>query len=349
MMIGLLFVVASLQLVACVPINTTVAVSPMDEQAAQQEQQDIACLLRDNAGKRSTFYTAVRAKHGFQDTPVRSLRPKVFQSDSVRCFSQRQCPESEITWCFNLYHPSKCIEVCWDSSGNVINMTENGLPLELDSVFSVTNGCLFSGGDSCVELKDTPFFVDGGLLTCTAESSSCVHKSFISITVDYVGLTTDPPTIQFHNASSELVLGEQNIYLVSAEYPTEPIDFFFGFSDGLTPYINGEPVAMTIPQDGPFCEVTDGCLAASPQYDNTRTERVRFYSSMVTDYGCPATSRTFYSWLVIDDAQEADDLVEYRFRASVYVYDPYPHQVYNEFTLNLSPVDQPGSGEDMTL
>ena len=70
---------------------------------------------------------------------VRSLRPKVFQSDSVRCFSQRQCPESEITWCFNLYHPSKCIEVCWDSSGNVINMTENGLPLELDSVFSVTN------------------------------------------------------------------------------------------------------------------------------------------------------------------------------------------------------------------
>lgn len=69
MTIGILFVVASLQLVACVPINTTVAVSPMEEQTAQQEQQDIACLLRDNAGKRSTFYTAVRAKHGFQDTP----------------------------------------------------------------------------------------------------------------------------------------------------------------------------------------------------------------------------------------------------------------------------------------
>ncbi len=70
-----------------------------------------------------------------------------------------------------------------------------------------------------------------------------------------MGLTTDPPTIQLHNASSNLVLGEQNIYLVSAEYPTEPIDFFFGFSDGLVPYINGEAVVMTIPQDGPFCEV----------------------------------------------------------------------------------------------
>ena len=168
MTIGILFVVASLQLVTCVPINTTAAVSPME----QQEQQNVACLLRDNAEKRSEFYTSVRAKHGFQDIPgelysivtcpivelskyhlilrlsvllivflsiVRSFRPKAFQSDSVRCFSQRQCPESEITWCFNLYHPSKCIEVCWDSRSNIINMTENSLPLELNSVFSVTN------------------------------------------------------------------------------------------------------------------------------------------------------------------------------------------------------------------
>ncbi len=60
---------------------------------------------------------------------------------------------------------------------------------------------------------------------------------------------------------------------------------------------------------------------------------------MVTNYKCPATSRTFYSWLVIDDAQQSDALVEYRFSASAYVYDPYPQPtiVFNEFTLNLSP------------
>ncbi len=68
MTIGILFVVASLQLVTCVPINTTAAVSPMEQQE-QQEQQNIACLLRDNAEKRSEFYTSVRAKHGFQDIP----------------------------------------------------------------------------------------------------------------------------------------------------------------------------------------------------------------------------------------------------------------------------------------
>lgn len=70
---------------------------------------------------------------------VRSLRPRVFQSASVRCFSQRQCPESEVTWCFNLYHPSKSIEVCWDSNNNVINMTGDAAALNITKFLAVTD------------------------------------------------------------------------------------------------------------------------------------------------------------------------------------------------------------------
>ncbi len=84
-----------------------------------------------------------------------------------------------------------------------------------------------------------------------------------------VGLSSNAPEVLFHNSSSELVLGEQNVYLLSTQYPTDPIDFFFGFSDGLVAYVNNVSVTLTIPQDGPFCEVRklSGIRVATNSYN----------------------------------------------------------------------------------
>lgn len=63
------------------------------------------------------------------------------------------------------------------------------------------------------------------------------------------------------------------------------------------------------------------------------------YSCEVAERGCPAKSRTYYSWLVIDDARESDAYTQFVFSASAYVYQPYPipTRVTNEFHLNLIP------------
>ncbi len=53
-----------------------------------------------------------------------------------KCFSQLKCPDTSVTWCFNLYHPTKLIEICWDSNNNVLNMTEGAALLELNRYFT---------------------------------------------------------------------------------------------------------------------------------------------------------------------------------------------------------------------
>ena len=86
-------------------------------------------------------------------------------------------------------------------------------------------------------------------------------------------------------------------------------------------------------------QITEGCQAASSQYDSARNERVRFYSHSTTICNCPATSRTYYTWLVIDDARESDAAAEYRFSASSFVYNPFPYliPVSSDFILDLKP------------
>ena len=55
----------------------------------------------------------------------------------ARCSSQSNCPNTDFTWCFNLYHPTKFIEICLDSASNVINMTEDAATLRLNEYFTV--------------------------------------------------------------------------------------------------------------------------------------------------------------------------------------------------------------------
>lgn len=57
-----------------------------------------------------------------------------------KCFSQHDCPGASATWCFNLYHPEKLIELCWDtdsSDNQILNATDTALELGLDRYFTV--------------------------------------------------------------------------------------------------------------------------------------------------------------------------------------------------------------------
>ena len=64
-MIGIIaLAVFSLPLVVCLPLNATETTLQ-----CQAEQQAISCLLQEDRETRAAFYTAVQAKHGFQDTP----------------------------------------------------------------------------------------------------------------------------------------------------------------------------------------------------------------------------------------------------------------------------------------
>ena len=67
-------------------------------------------------------------------------RTSLVQLDSgggFKCFSQLDCPNTDFIWCFNLYHPTESIEICWDSNSTVINRTEHAITLGLETYFTV--------------------------------------------------------------------------------------------------------------------------------------------------------------------------------------------------------------------
>jgi len=179
-----LFGVCSVLLMLTVALTTGAPVTMDSAENGQEKQRELSCQLRQDRDLKLEFFSALRTKHGFPATSgkprqyitsyfmiwargpnvhcfyisysveiysmffptVRSFRPMVNRNDSVPCFVESSCPGGQVTWCFNLYHPTKFIEACWYSSGNMhtMNISKDAYELGLASYFKITevNCCI---------------------------------------------------------------------------------------------------------------------------------------------------------------------------------------------------------------
>jgi len=127
-------------------------------------------------------------------------------SGGVNCFSQDQCPGAAMTWCFNLYHPSKHIEICFNESTHVVSASREARLLGLASHFIVgkvriqckssftinyihfLQDCRYSSDNRndnipCIHFTSVPYFFNGGLLTCASQNESCSSNAYIQLLV----------------------------------------------------------------------------------------------------------------------------------------------------------------------
>ncbi len=59
-----------------------------------------------------------------------------FHDSWTKCRSSSECPNSIITWCINLYHPTERVQMCMNKEG-IINATDYARHLQLECYFSV--------------------------------------------------------------------------------------------------------------------------------------------------------------------------------------------------------------------
>lgn len=91
-----------------------------------------------NTFRMTCYCTGNWCMHACYFRAVRTASIKANGAAAVKCYGHRSCPNSQLTWCFNLYHPTKSIEVCLDSSSQLVNMTEEAAVLDLDKHFTVS-------------------------------------------------------------------------------------------------------------------------------------------------------------------------------------------------------------------
>ena len=70
---------------------------------------------------------------------------------------------------------------------------------------------------------------------------------------------------------------------------------------------------------------------------NLKEERIRFYSLLMRDPGCPIPTFIIANWMWIDDAKEEDAYLRISCQASYPVYSTTVTTVENSVNLHLQP------------